>query len=955
LREPNGILVFDTETTIDRTQSLTFGAYRLYTGPLDALHLVDEGLFYADDLPTTDPKGMAELRRYVATHDSARGHDWRQPLRLLSREEFVESVFFGSAYRGRDRIVGFNLPFDLSRLAVEVGEARSEARGGFSLILSRGRNGHRERKHRPRVTIRQLDSKRAFISFTKPLRPDRVDRIPEESLDFEADDHYVWRGRFLDLKTLAFALTAESHSLQSACEAFGLLGKDSVEGHGVITESYIDYCRQDVAATTELYKALMAEFNRHPIALAPERAYSSASIAKAYLAAMGVQPFLERQPDFSPEALGIAMCSFYGGRAECRIRRLSVPVALVDFTSMYPSVGALMNLRRFHTAARIDVEEATEEVAQLLSRVSLEGSFDRDFWPGLVGFALVVPDGDILPVRAAYDGVTYGIGVNPVFSDEPLWYSIPDLVASVLLTDKVPRVLRAIRLVAVGRLESLQRALLRGAIEMNPSRSDVFVAMVEERQRIKQRTDLPSNERDRLSDSTKIVANSGSYGIFSEFNPADLGAGKSELVTVYGRKEAFKDRVTAPEEPGSYCFPPIAACITGAARLMLSMLECCVTDHGGSWAFCDTDSMAIVADEASGTIACPGGEETGLHAESSIRALSLDEVDAIRQRFNCLSPYDPEIVPDLLKLEEVATCFAVSAKRYSLFHLENGMPVLLSGEHGVSEHGLGQLLNPVDEDADDRSWIRILWKYLLCRELGLPAERPDWFDRVTVTRTTVSSPLVLRAFAQINGDSDYREQIKPFSFLLSASGTIPPAAVGNESFRLVAPWESDPTKWLALPWVDLHHPSAGVCPATTAYGVPGFARMEIFGDVADRYGRHPEMKSIGPEGEECGRDTVGLLRRRPVTVGAIRLIGKEANQLEDRTAGLIEERDIHLSAYNDGDAWHRIVLPRLVELGSVKVAEAVGLSERRARDILKGRAMPHHQTRRKLEALVVGR
>ena len=32
-------------------------------------------------------------------------------------------------------VVGFNLPFDLSRIAIESGEARNNFRGGFSLAL----------------------------------------------------------------------------------------------------------------------------------------------------------------------------------------------------------------------------------------------------------------------------------------------------------------------------------------------------------------------------------------------------------------------------------------------------------------------------------------------------------------------------------------------------------------------------------------------------------------------------------------------------------------------------------------------------------------------------------------------------------------------------------------------------------------------------------------------------
>jgi len=113
---PSGVLVFDTETTTDRTQGLKFGAWRYYRMDAAGPMLMDDGLFYADDLPGRDPDGYAELQRYVAQHSTLLGTGRVRPIRLLSRPEFVEKVFFAAAYRTRARVVGFNLPFDLSRL-----------------------------------------------------------------------------------------------------------------------------------------------------------------------------------------------------------------------------------------------------------------------------------------------------------------------------------------------------------------------------------------------------------------------------------------------------------------------------------------------------------------------------------------------------------------------------------------------------------------------------------------------------------------------------------------------------------------------------------------------------------------------------------------------------------------------------------------------------------------------
>ena len=62
---------------------------------------------------------------------------------------------------------------------------------------------------------------------------------------------------------------------------------------------------------------------------------------------------------------------------------------------------------------------------------------------------------------------------------------------------------------------------------------------------------------------------------------------------------------------------------------MLALLERCVTDAGGAYAFADTDSMAIVANESGGLIACEGGKHQFPDGKPAIRALSWAEVDGI--------------------------------------------------------------------------------------------------------------------------------------------------------------------------------------------------------------------------------------------------------------------------------------------------------------------------------------
>ena len=117
-RPAERVLVFDCETEIGAGQALTFGSYRYCSFEQGTLILIEEGLFHADDLAERDPAGFALLATYARERN----------LELCPRRVFVDRVFWRCAYQARAWVVGFNLPFDLSRLAVAFSEARGRMR-----------------------------------------------------------------------------------------------------------------------------------------------------------------------------------------------------------------------------------------------------------------------------------------------------------------------------------------------------------------------------------------------------------------------------------------------------------------------------------------------------------------------------------------------------------------------------------------------------------------------------------------------------------------------------------------------------------------------------------------------------------------------------------------------------------------------------------------------------------
>jgi hypothetical protein len=116
-----------------------------------------------------------------------------------------------------------------------------------------------------------------------------------------------------------------------------------------------------------------------------------------------------------------------------------------------------MGLWQFVTAKEIKiVENCQKEIAEFLNKVSVDLLFSPSAWETLAAFVQIIPDGDILPSRSKYSSASndWQVGVNHIHSNvanpDALWYSLPDVVASVILTGRVPKVVDAFRLKAIG-------------------------------------------------------------------------------------------------------------------------------------------------------------------------------------------------------------------------------------------------------------------------------------------------------------------------------------------------------------------------------------------------------------------------------------------------------------------------------------------------------------------------
>jgi hypothetical protein len=261
----------------------------------------------------------------------------------------------------------------------------------------------------------------------------------------------------------------------------------------------------------------------------------------------------------------------------------------------------------------------------------------------------------------------------------------------------------------------------------------------------------------------KILASATCFGIYAQMDRKD-DDDKVEVICHGIDPDPYKCKVAHPEFPGEFWFSPLGSLITARARLMLGLLDHCVSEFHGTYVMEDTDSMAIVATEHGGLVPCPGGLFQMSDGRAAVRALSWKIVDDIVRRFAKLNPYEDK-PRSILKIERdnydpetgkrrQLHCLAIASKRYALFLRDgDGNPVLLqkgvnNHEDRWSEHGLGHLRNPMNPESEDRDWIRQAWINIIRVTLGLPVEPLEFEHLPAVGRVPITSPIAFIGKAQ---------------------------------------------------------------------------------------------------------------------------------------------------------------------------------------------------------------
>lgn len=219
----------------------------------------------------------------------------------------------------------------------------------------------------------------------------------------------------------------------------------------------------------------------------------------------------------------------------------------------------------------------------------------------------------------------------------------------------------------------------------------------------------------------------------------------------------------------------------------------------------------------------------------------------------------------------------------------------------ASAHGLGHLRAPFDErspvagvsspvvalsEIGVEHWQYCLWHQIIDAARKGPFDRPDYsnlpgFDQAAVARCALTTPLLLKGFRRYNRGKPYRQQVRPFSFMLTflpdrcreppieISGATRPGTLRARKImlghaRVLAPYHEDPSVAIANAF---DRDSGKPVPAS---------RLKTNRRVLGSYHLHPEAKFANGDWNDFGPT-----KRRVIQVTGIHHIGKEAHRWEE--------------------------------------------------------------------------
>jgi hypothetical protein len=410
---------------------------------------------------------------------------------------------------------------------------------------------------------------------------------------------------------------------------------------------------------------------------------------------------------------------------------------------------------------------------------------------------------------------------------QPIPYTVADLVASKLLAGKTPRVVRAQRFEPVGIQAGLRTMDIFG-MPFDPAVDDLFVFLQVARQRKKQQAreikarrasdeGTPEDRKhlailEREQTGLKVAGNSTAYGITIECN-VELQVKEKTHAVAYFALTHGKTRVPRVETHGAFTNPILATTIIGPARLLLATAQATARQEGLDYALCDTDSLALVRPPE---MPCAEFER---------------RVQRVTDGFRALNPYPPEewnLDPDgqprsILETEDQnfapgtdercpLLLDGISSKRYALCNVRDAHGRYLDAEalqrrqkkrktadrrpelRKVSASSLGDYIFPDPRDPIDPRELELVragsnahittgqfevWRAIVTHAIrgdtsgGWINDVPHFTEMPAMRQLTLATVETVKRFEVVNTGKPYPATIKPFNFVVQCPQLAP--------------------------------------------------------------------------------------------------------------------------------------------------------------------------------------
>lgn len=571
------------------------------------------GVVVAEYATAATPYGEKSLRRYARQHRADTGPGFSGRLHVLTPEQFGHRLW-NLAYRDRWLLVGAELPWQLSRIAMATAPARRPVKQGrrHELVLtlpgcaalSKKEDRLRQSFYRDRIFIdpRGPGKLGAFVSFGTPRDPRSQRR----------QGPFLYRGRFADVVVMGGALAG--HDLSCPAEAARLVGISWPPPTG----APIERLRGEAAAVTATYVAQRELLGN--LGVAPHKAFSTGSLVRAALDATGAVPPAAKLVEISPDRLALAAASLLGGDTSARLVHQLLPCLLVDRSGDFARCFSATGWQRAWTCDAIPVEDVDPawvegQVATLEPDLAALGQV----------FCLVRMRGEHMPARVEVRKGQFVVHLGPVTFDGPWPCHALDLCTSWASCGLVPEVVSAFRFVFVGEQPGLAPLMLPTGRQVDLYREDVGLAVLKERARVRADSSLPDHERKRVTGLLKLFGNGLTFGLPARVDRHDLAEPVSVRVANFDGtwRETCTDR---PEVPARWTFLPMAAAVAACSRFLSARFQARVGALGGSWLCTAVDSVAVVAAPDEAKVDVVGGAVNVLSYSQVSRLLGEDDI-----------------------------------------------------------------------------------------------------------------------------------------------------------------------------------------------------------------------------------------------------------------------------------------------------------------------------------------